>query len=159
VSFKVLDSRKEGVEITVGSRVLYADNDPATPATVIAISEPDGDYDDELQRGVEYPPKITLLFENDTEYDVVTYNATEIRGPYWPEEMIYCTDDLKVRIDFEVSGGGSLYTLLPLTEVARQWVEEHLPEDRMTFGKAVVVEHRYIEDIVRGAQADGMVVV
>lgn len=66
------------------------------------------------------------------------------------------------RPDFEVSGGGTLYTLLPLTDEALQWIEENLPpegEDRMMFGMAVVVEHRYIEEIVRGAQADGLVVV
>jgi hypothetical protein len=41
---------------------------------------------------------------------------------------------------------------------ANSWIEENLPEDRMTFGNAVVVEHRYIGDIVRGAQNDGLVI-
>jgi hypothetical protein len=36
------------------------------------------------------------------------------------------------RIDFEVSGGGTVYLFKPpLTAAARDWVDEHLPEDAM----------------------------
>jgi hypothetical protein len=59
--------------------------------------------------------------------------------------------------DFFVENHGSIFLLRPLTESAREWIEERLPENRMTFGSAVVVEHRYIVDIVRGVQADGLV--
>lgn len=60
--------------------------------------------------------------------------------------------------DAEVQNEGSIFLLRPLSENAKQWVNEHLPEDRQTFGNAVVVEHRYIEDIVAGMQADGLTV-
>ena len=33
------------------------------------------------------------------------------------------------RIDFEVSGGGTVYLLHPLTRAARTWVAENLPAD------------------------------
>ncbi len=59
-------------------------------------------------------------------------------------------------IDFEVSGGGSVYLFKPLTRAAQDWVDEHLPEDAMAWCGAVVVEHRYIADIVRDALADGL---
>ena len=36
----------------------------------------------------------------------------------------------------------------PGTDAARSWVEEFLPEDRMEFAGAVVVEHRYIGSLV-----------
>jgi hypothetical protein len=36
--------------------------------------------------------------------------------------------------------------------------DEHLPEGQLTFAATVVVEHRYIADIVRAAIADGLVV-
>ena len=62
------------------------------------------------------------------------------------------------RIDFEISGGGTVYLLHPLTRAARAWVAEHLPADATWFGGAVVVEHRYIGDIVGGAIGDGLVV-
>jgi len=58
--------------------------------------------------------------------------------------------------DFVVDCHGSIYLLRPLTLAASSWIEAHLPEDRVTFGAAVVVEHRYISGIVRAALADGL---
>jgi hypothetical protein len=63
-----------------------------------------------------------------------------------------------MRIDFEVSGCGSVYLLRPLTRAARARVEEHLPTDATWFGGAVVVEHGYIGPIIGGAIGDGLVV-
>ena len=63
-----------------------------------------------------------------------------------------------MRIDFEVSGGGTVYLLRPLTRQARVWVDEHLPADATWFCGAVVVEHRFIGPIVGGAIGDGLVV-
>lgn len=60
--------------------------------------------------------------------------------------------------DFLVENHGTIFLLQPLTPAANSWVNEHLPEDRLTFAGAVVVEHRFIADIVRGAIADGLVV-
>ena len=62
-------------------------------------------------------------------------------------------------MDFSVTyDGSSLYLLEPRSEAAQDWTDEHLPDDAMTFGPAIVVEHRYIEDIVSGIQADGLTV-
>jgi hypothetical protein len=57
--------------------------------------------------------------------------------------------------DFEVSGGGSIYIFTPLTPDARDWVAEFLPEDAQRWAGGVVIEHRYISDVVAGAQRDG----
>ena len=38
------------------------------------------------------------------------------------------------RIDFEISGGGTVYLLHPRTSAARAWVEDHLPADATWFG-------------------------
>jgi hypothetical protein len=62
-------------------------------------------------------------------------------------------------IDFEVQNHGSIFLLCPLTESAIEWVDEHLPEDAFTFGRGICVEHRFISDIVRGIQGDGLVVI
>jgi len=59
-------------------------------------------------------------------------------------------------MDFTVRNEGSIFLLTPHTDAARAWVEEHLPADAQTFGPAIVVEHRYIGDIVAGIQADGL---
>lgn len=48
------------------------------------------------------------------------------------------------------------FLLHPFTEAARNWVAEHIPDDAQLFGEAVVIEHRYIGDIVRGIVADGL---
>jgi hypothetical protein len=60
--------------------------------------------------------------------------------------------------DFEVENHQSIFLLRPLTPVAESWIEEFLPEDCTYFGSAVVVEHRYIADIVHGIQNDGLAV-
>jgi hypothetical protein len=60
--------------------------------------------------------------------------------------------------DFQISGGGTLYLLHPMSESAKQWVDEHLPKDALTLGEAVAVEHRYISNIVDGILEDGLTV-
>lgn len=64
-----------------------------------------------------------------------------------------------VQVDFTVEGGGSLYLFRPHSTAAECWIDEHIPNDAQTLGNAVAVEHRYIADIVQGAQADGLVVI
>jgi hypothetical protein len=61
--------------------------------------------------------------------------------------------------DVEVSCHGSIYIFTPLTPAAREWVAEFLPEDAQQWAGGTVVEHRFIADIVQGAQRDGLSVV
>lgn len=61
-------------------------------------------------------------------------------------------------MDFIVENHGSIFLLRPLSEAAREWATKHIPEDAQNWGDAVVVEHRYIGDIVAGIQADGLTV-
>ena len=56
--------------------------------------------------------------------------------------------------DFLVENHGTIFLLQPLTPAANSWVEHNLPEDRMTFGGAVCVEHRFIREIVAGILRD-----
>jgi hypothetical protein len=60
--------------------------------------------------------------------------------------------------DFLVENHFTIFLLTPLTPAARFWVQENLPDesDRIDFAGSIVVEHRYIADIVRGAIADGL---
>ena len=58
--------------------------------------------------------------------------------------------------DFELQNEGSLYLLRPLTGQAAEWIEEHIEQNRQMFGTAVVVEHRYVADIVRGIADAGL---
>lgn len=58
--------------------------------------------------------------------------------------------------DFSVETHGSIFLLRPLSDAACDWIAEHIPEDAQFFGDAIVVEHRYIADIVNGAINDGL---
>ena len=58
--------------------------------------------------------------------------------------------------DLEVTNHGSLFLLHSCTEVGRDWIEEHIPDDAQTLGRAIAVEPRYIEAIICGAIADGL---
>lgn len=60
--------------------------------------------------------------------------------------------------DFIVADHGSIVLLTPVTPAAHRWIQENLPEDRQTWGLSVVVEPRYINDIVAGIQNDGLYV-
>ena len=58
--------------------------------------------------------------------------------------------------DFLVSDHGTIFLLSPVTKAATEWADEHLPEDAMHFGSAIVVEHRFISAVVRGFIDDGL---
>lgn len=60
--------------------------------------------------------------------------------------------------DVEVENCGSIFLLDPQTDAGREWIEQHLPEDRMYFGNRVAVEHNCIANIVEGMQGDGLIV-
>ena len=63
---------------------------------------------------------------------------------------------MKKRADVVVTGGGSDYLVDWLTAKGKAWIAEHLPQDAQRFGESVVVEHRYIQDIVQGMADDGL---
>ena len=58
--------------------------------------------------------------------------------------------------DFELHNHGSIVLLAPMSDAAQDWVAANLPEDVMKFGEAIVVEPRYIGDIVEGFTNDGL---
>jgi hypothetical protein len=62
--------------------------------------------------------------------------------------------------DFAVENHGSIFLLQPQNEQAIAWIEEHIgPENGyQPYFPTIVVEHRYIADIVEGIQDDGMAV-
>ena len=58
--------------------------------------------------------------------------------------------------DLLVHGEGSIFLLRPTSRRGQHWIDEHVSDDRQEWAGAVVVAHRFIGDIVRGAQADGL---
>lgn len=61
--------------------------------------------------------------------------------------------------DVSVSNYGSLVGLTISTPAAREWTDEHLPEDAQWMGNTVYVEPRYVDHIIAGMRGDGLHVV
>jgi hypothetical protein len=58
--------------------------------------------------------------------------------------------------DLTLVGSGSVYLLRPVSAAGSVWIAMHIPFDAKWLGGAVVVEHRDVGAIVRGAIADGL---
>lgn len=60
--------------------------------------------------------------------------------------------------DFQLSGhpGSTIYLLRPETDGAQRWIDAHISPDAQYFGPAVVVEHRFIANLIDGLRADGL---
>jgi len=61
-------------------------------------------------------------------------------------------------VDIQIENHGSIVMLHMLTTTAKEWVKEHTGEEAQFFGNALVVEPRYVRDIIQGAINDGLIV-
>jgi hypothetical protein len=59
-------------------------------------------------------------------------------------------------MDFQFVNHGSIAVLTPISAAANDWVAEHLPEDSVRWAGGVVIEPRYADDILNGAQEAGL---
>ena len=60
--------------------------------------------------------------------------------------------------DFLFADHGSVTLLTPITAGARAWIIEHVSQDVTYFGRSVVIEPRYVDDILAGIDGDGLTV-
>ncbi len=60
--------------------------------------------------------------------------------------------------DFALTLDESIVLLWPQTDEGRAWRSEHIDEFATEFAGGVVIEHRYIGDIVNGIHADGLTI-
>ena len=62
--------------------------------------------------------------------------------------------------DFALQNEGTIYLLSPHIPAARSWVEENIGQDDgyQPFWPTIVVEHRYIAQILDGIRLDGLLV-
>lgn len=58
--------------------------------------------------------------------------------------------------DVQVTDHHSVVLLTPRSKAAREWIDQKVAEDAQFFGIALVVEPRYVDDIVAGMRADGL---
>lgn len=59
-------------------------------------------------------------------------------------------------VDVQVEDCGSLFLLDLCSDFARQWVAENVSEESMFFGMKLVVEPRYVRDLLQGMLNDGL---
>ena len=61
--------------------------------------------------------------------------------------------------DFVLSGGGSIFLLKPVTDEAREWVEENVSrEGFQPYWPMVCVEWRYLDALLDGIDGMGLTV-
>ena len=58
--------------------------------------------------------------------------------------------------DIDFQNEGSITIMYARTPAGQDWVAEHIPEDAMTWGAGIVIEHRYVLDIMEGVLSDGL---
>jgi hypothetical protein len=60
--------------------------------------------------------------------------------------------------DLIMDDSGSFALVHPLTPTGREWLIEHCPagKDHQYWGRALVVEHRYLPDLTALAEDDGL---
>ena len=60
------------------------------------------------------------------------------------------------RTDVVISPEGTLFLFYLLSPAAEQWVEYNVCGERRFFGGALVVEHRFAEELALGMSNDGL---
>ena len=60
-------------------------------------------------------------------------------------------------VDLYFENYGSLFLIRPASPAGKTWLDEHIGDDAQTLGEAYACELRFVEDIFRGASADGLV--
>jgi hypothetical protein len=59
-------------------------------------------------------------------------------------------------IDLEFQNHGSIFVVVPFTEAGKDWLDENVGGDAQVWGRGIVVEPRYVEDILVGAEDAGL---
>lgn len=60
--------------------------------------------------------------------------------------------------DVTVENHGSIYLVTPHSDQGREWIEGHVSEDALWYSSGLVVEPRYVEDLIGGMEGDGLIV-
>lgn len=59
--------------------------------------------------------------------------------------------------DLQFCNAGSFVMMTPETDAGREWIMNNVFDEESDTMWPVYIEHRYLEDIVLGARADGLV--
>lgn len=66
----------------------------------------------------------------------------------------------KNEVDVFVENHGTILLILPVSDLAREWIDEHIGSQNgfQPYYPTVVCEPRYVFDVVAGMQASGLMV-
>lgn len=59
-------------------------------------------------------------------------------------------------VDIKAVNHGSLWLLFGETGAGEVWLKDNIDPEALTFGTGIVVEPRYVEDIIEGARESGL---
>lgn len=57
--------------------------------------------------------------------------------------------------DFSIDNQGTIFLVQPNNEAAKQWLADNVEDGAQWFSSSLVVEHRYIQDLVAGMREAG----
>jgi hypothetical protein len=60
------------------------------------------------------------------------------------------------KTDIWILPQGTLALVRPLTQRASEWIRRHVQEDSQWFGPALVIEHHYLANLLKGMIEDGL---
>lgn len=64
---------------------------------------------------------------------------------------------MKAAPDLQFSNLGFAASCVPLTDAGKDWLAENLAGDATEYGGSILIEYRYLGDIIYGARAAGLV--
>lgn len=108
--------------------------------------------------GVTWSDGATTLVDF-ADFDVMRdWVGTRAKGKraIFPADSIKVASEATSSTDFDVADHGTLIMLEPISEAAKEWVAEHLPDDAQWLGRRVAIERRFFEPIYEGIVADGL---
>lgn len=73
-----------------------------------------------------------------------------------PEDAERIDEDLEGADDIRIEDNGSISLVRPLTRKAKDWIDENVQDDAQWFGRALVVEPRYLPFLVSGMVEEGL---
>lgn len=65
-----------------------------------------------------------------------------------------------MQIDFSVLNEGTIAVVTPKTQEAKNWLIENVAinEETQWWGPGIVVEHRFLDDLLQGITNDGLTI-
>lgn len=60
--------------------------------------------------------------------------------------------------DFRLRDSGSIWLLFPVSDAAKAWIEENIPDDAQWLGKGLAIEARFVDNILGGLAGAGLAV-